>query len=52
MLVPIPVRKKKNVGLPLDLAFILYPWIRIRNTDPDPRTQMKADPIGSTSISK
>ena len=45
-LVPIPTRMKKNVGLTLNLSFILYPWIRIRirNTDPDHRTQMNADP--------
>ena len=31
--------------------FILFLWIRIRNTDPDPRTQMNADPTGSGSTS-
>ena len=47
-------KQKKNCWLNSAFPFILYLWIRIqiRNSDPDPWTQMNPDPtgFGSTSL--
>ena len=51
--VPIITKKKKSLVKLLIFPLILHPWIRIciRNTDPDPQTEMNADPTGSGSKS-